>query len=169
MSTKRTNEMTAERAEQFLNSRAEITKPCTLSGIRILNIGEFKKDGESPWIWDKSGERYAIVNLHAWTDYQFDEATKLFNAGEYQKACNKNLSLQMPYDEAMLLKDSLATATVKFVETWSENYETDIIVAKALRLDEIKQAKAVRKFGAKKEAVKAGAETKATENIDVNA
>jgi hypothetical protein len=168
MSTKRTNEMTAERAEQFLNSRAEITKPCTLSGIRILNIGETDKNNQ-PWIWDKSGERYAIVNLHAWTDYQFDEAQKLFDAGEYQKACNKNLSLQIPYDEAMLLKDSLATATVQFKEVYSENYKTDIIVAKALRLDEIKQAKAVRKFGAKKEAVKAGAETKATENIDVNA
>ena len=108
--------------------------------------------------------------MHAWTDYQFDEATALFEAGEYQKATNKNLSLQMPYDEAILLKDTLATATVKFVEAWSENYQTNIIVARALRLDEIEQARAVRKFGSKKTEQKAeeSASKEGAEKLDVN-
>lgn len=63
-----------------------------------------------------SGDEYAVVNLRAVNKHQLEQAVLDYQAGNYNEACNRNMSLQMSVADANLLgKKSFGTLTCQHV------------------------------------------------------
>lgn len=125
MSNQRT-ELTAERTAQIIESYLVINDTSIdHTGIQITSIQKLDKDGK-PFTWE-SGDRYAIVNFKAQTDYLRAKAAELFVAGDYQGATNTNLSLGMPIEEANLLAPK-QRGTVTLIDGQTKEGEDAIFV-----------------------------------------
>lgn len=129
-------EITEKIAERIINSKVLIENPLTpYKGVEISYIGYTDKDGEpferTDEDGDPTGEYFAIVSLKAMSPYQLERAVEEFNNGEFEEACNHNLSLRMPVDKAReLCVGTLGTLICHNVTVKDEDDE-DIIALMA--------------------------------------
>ena len=99
-----------------------------LKGRAVLGIGVTKnvpvtnvsfKDAEGqPFVWesgDSEGEPYAIANINAMNHYGKQQAELMFANGDYQEACNTNLSARVSLEKGRQLNNALL-ATVQTEE-----------------------------------------------------
>lgn len=125
------------------NERRELTKDVALNilkgmknaektgvpykGVEVASVGYNDSEGK-PFTYP-SGDQYAIVNLKAQTPHQQREAAKLFVEGDYQGACNQNITVNMSPDKAA---EALAVGfgTLTTATVWSDNLQQDITVGR---------------------------------------
>ena len=97
-------EMTKERALQILNSRKLVNSTGKYQ-VKVTSVHQYE---------DKH-----IVNVSAMNMYQANQAKVDFAAGEYQKACNSNLSITVFSNQTPPTKGSIIEAFVDNVKTKS--------------------------------------------------
>lgn len=91
-------------------------------GVEITNISYTNKEGK-PFTYTESGQEYAVVNVNAQSEYKRKEALMHLMAGEYQEACNTNISVNVTLDElekTPLQKGMRGTLRVREVELTDE-------------------------------------------------
>ena len=83
--------MDKARAQKILESRKMISEPnkYRLTVSTCQDFFQTRGEGEN------QVQVVAIANFKAMTPYHAEQALKLFGEGEYQKACNQNLSLSI--------------------------------------------------------------------------
>ena len=127
--------MDRDTARNILNSRAIIKDECTTKNVAITNVSFTDADGEV-WKWDEesegssAGEPYAIVNFNACNPFGLKKAKELARAGEYQDACNNNLTLRVTPELGQELKESMfATVVTRLREIEDPDDEDKTVMA----------------------------------------
>ena len=108
--------MTEERALPILNSRKLVDQSGVMyKGIKVTSVTKESNDG-TPFTYP-SGDRYAIVNLNAFTPYHQEKVWEDLESNDFQSACNRNLSTNVPIDEADNYQKGM------FVDIQTNSYE----------------------------------------------
>lgn len=105
--------MKRSQAMNILSSRA-VLGVGVYKNVPVTNVSFTNENGD-PFVWesgDNEGEPYAIANINAMNEYGKQKAQELFTEGEYQLACNTNLSARVSIEKGRQLVNSLV-ATVK--------------------------------------------------------
>lgn len=118
-------EVSKEDAKRYIESKVVISDTgVPFKGVEVSHVGMVDEHGE-PWVWEKSGEEYAIVSFKALSKYQFKQAVRLFKDGDYEGASNQGLSLSVAVDK---LKDIEAGVTGTIILEEIKNKDGDKIV-----------------------------------------
>lgn len=108
-------QMTRKTAMNILQSRAVVSKPTVISNVEVTNVSFTDQEGQ-PFVWEdtseSAGEPYAIANFNLMNTYGKEQAQSDFSEGNYQDACNHNLSARVSLEKGRELVNSLI-ATVK--------------------------------------------------------
>lgn len=177
-------EITEKIAERIINSKVLVEHPNTpYKGVEISYIGytdaegnPFEREDEDG---DPTGEYFAIVSFKAMSPYQLEKAVEEFNNGEYEEACNHNLSMRMNVEKAReLCAGTLGTLICHNVTVKDEDDEDVIalmarsfapmeaVVAKKVTLADLLKKKAPKEEGKKDKKADKKAEKKADKKGD---
>lgn len=92
-------EITAQSAMQILKN-ARIVKAGVEKGVTISNVSRINGKTGQPFLWEETGEPYAIVNFRAMNSYGAKNALSDFKAGKYAESVNHNLSARVSIELA---------------------------------------------------------------------
>lgn len=104
-------------ARNILNSRVLIDDIGTVKNVQVTNVS-FKDENGEPFKWEEdttgssAGEPYAIANFNAMNAYGRKKAIEQVKAGEYQEACNNNLSLRVTPELGQELREAMFATIV---------------------------------------------------------
>ena len=107
------SEMKRSTAINILKNRGLLTRGAT-QDVPVTNVSFVNAEGQ-PFVWeegDNKGEPYAIVNFNAFNAYGKKQAEELFAQGEFQEACNTNLSARVPVKKGKELNNALYATVV---------------------------------------------------------
>lgn len=99
-----------------------ITEETSLKNVKIGNVSYFNKKTNTPFTYEKSGNRYAIVNLKLISDDGFAKAIDYLRDEEFTDACNQNLSFNASIEDAQEL-EAVGRANVHI--TYVDSQEDD--------------------------------------------
>ena len=134
---KQSREMTKETCINILKNRVLASKESVINHVAVTNVSFVDEEGQ-PFVWEEdgpsAGEQYAIANFNLINQYGKTKAMELFKAGEYQEACNTNLSLRVTPELGKELQNAMyANVDVKLrtVHDDDDNEVEALLVAKA--------------------------------------
>ena len=107
-------------AVQILNSRKLITKVGKVT-LRATSVQPFQRE---------DGTLVMIVNFNAMTAYQLTKAKELFADGDFEGACNLNMSASQLQGRYVPSKGE--TVDVEISEIYSEKAEANILVVDSI-------------------------------------
>jgi hypothetical protein len=112
--------LTKKEAVQILNSRKLIVKPGKVT-LRATSVNPFQRE---------DGTLVMIVNFNAMTNYQLGKARELFAAGDFDGACNLNMSASQLQGRFVPSKGE--TVDVEITEIYSDKAEANILVVDSI-------------------------------------
>lgn len=134
--------ITAQSAMQILKN-ARIVKAGVEKGVTISNISRINGKTGQPFLWEETGEPYAIVNFRAMNQYGANQALADFKAGKFEESVNHNLSARVSLELAdKLVKGAPADVIIEAV-TLKDGTQAELV-----RSVSPTEANTVRTFGA---------------------
>lgn len=101
-------------AMNILKSRTIIGLGVT-KNVQVTNVSFANTDG-TPFAWEEgsssAGEPYAIANFNAINAYGKAQAQVHFANGDYQEACNTNLSARVSLEKGRQLQEAMYASVV---------------------------------------------------------
>lgn len=88
------NVLTQEVAARILNARIITNESGRVENVVVTNVSA------PDFMWENTGDSYAILNTNLMNNYLAQEAMELFEDEKYQDACNKGLSVRITPEQA---------------------------------------------------------------------
>ena len=117
------SQLTAEQSLAIIKSFSLIKETgVPYKGIWVSNVSFADSLGQ-PFTYP-TGEEYAIVNFKAITPYGLTAAVADYKDGDFQSACNHNMSMRMSHKEASLIdKTTVGTLICRDIALKNEDGE----------------------------------------------
>ncbi len=119
-------EITAQSAMQILKN-TRIVKAGLEKNVYISNISRINGKTNQPFLWEETGEPYAIVNFRAMNQYGATQALVDFKAGNYAESVNHGLSARVSYELADKLAKGMPADIVLEHVVLKDNSEAELV------------------------------------------
>lgn len=94
----------------ILKGRVLADSERVIKHVQVTNVS-FVDENDEPFEWEEGssseGEPYAIANFNIVNKYGMNKALELFKDGEFQEACNQNLSARVTPEMGQALRESI--------------------------------------------------------------
>ena len=140
---------TQEKAVNILMSYGEpITDVGSFKNIKVGNVSKINGKTGEPFVWDNSGEPYAIVNLRAISIDGYKQAIEHIRDDEFVEGTNQALSFNATHEVAdALLAVGRANVTIDLVRAQAQDGVEEADLPMVLRVVDARpvELKAVKK------------------------